>query len=97
MGIIHNRSALIKSLVRGIVAAGGAIAVAANTWLSNGHSFGFNKETALGIVGTAAFPIIATLSRYLDRTDPAFGFFTHAAAAAAVKKISDATDAKPTA
>ena len=93
MLLLNNNKAILKDVTRVAIAIVGALEVAANTWLSKGHSFGINKETVLGVLGTAAFPAIATLSKYLDKKDPAFGLVTDAAAAEAVKKISAATGA----
>ena len=93
MALIKNNKAIVKDVTRVAVAVVGALEVATNSWLAKGHTFGANKETVLGIIGTAAFPAIATLAKYLDKKDPAFGIATDAAAAEAVKKISQATGA----
>jgi hypothetical protein len=91
---IRNTKEILKSLTRGAVIVAGALTVALNTW-THGHTFGLNKETLLGVLGTAAFPIITTASRYLDKSDPALGLVSDAAARGAIAKIAAATGAIP--
>lgn len=88
---IKNRKALLKSLSRGAFIVVGSLETAANTYLKAGHTFGFNASTVLGIAGTAAFPALATLQRYFDKEDPAFGVLTDAAAKKAATAIATAT------
>lgn len=90
---ITNNTAVLKDLTRGAVMIGGALTVALNTWLAKGHTFGLNKETVLGVIGTAALPIINVLARYIDKADPAYGLVSDNAAKALAAKVSDITGA----
>jgi hypothetical protein len=87
---VKNRAAFIKSVSRGAFIVVGAVETATNTYLKAGHTFGFNATTILGIAGTAAFPVLATLQRYFDKNDPAFGAISNEAAALATAKLKAA-------